>query len=199
MIGGMGRAAIAAGLVGALLTVRPGVGQAQGVVSLTAWAGGYVPTQNRFSLLGNDIKRRNSLIGGARITVWGRGLVGVEMTAGVSPARTTFAGATVNADRNTNVFVGAVKMVLGVSPARSGASVFIGGGPAIIRRGRDLLREDGSHTDLGGVVGLGVRLPLASHVALRIDGEAYIYGGDFDGTRKRQNDLVLTAGPSFSF
>ncbi len=168
-------------------------------VSVTPWFGMYVPTQNSYSLLGTDIKRRNSFIGGGRLTIWGKSPVGVEFSAGIAPARTTFAGAVVNGDRNTNVFVGSVKLALGLSQATSPVGIHIGVGPAIIRRGRDVLHQDRSVTDLGGVVGVGIRLPLASHVGLRFDAEDYLYGGDFDGSKKFQNDLALSVGLSLGF
>ncbi|MFN0181645.1 MAG: outer membrane beta-barrel protein [Gemmatimonadales bacterium] len=172
---------------------------AQGSVSLTPFAGIYVPTRNSFSVVGTDIKRRNSFIGGARLTFWGKSPVGLELSAGLSPARTTFAGATVNGDRDTNVFLGALKLMVGLSPATSSVGIHLGVGPAIIRRGKDVLQQERSVTDLGGAVGLGIRVPLAPHVGLRFDAEDYLYGGDFDGSKKFQNDLALTVGLSLSF
>ena len=189
-------------LVGAVavgMLVTAPAAHAQGSVSFTPWGGIYVPTRNAFSTLGTDIKRSNSFVGGARLTVWGRSLFGVELSAGLAPARTTIAGATLNGSRNTNVFLGSVKLAIGISPASSPVGFSIGLGPAVIRRGHDLFRQDQSVTDLGGVIGAGVRVPLASHVGLRLDAEDYLYGGDFDGSRKFQNDLVLSVGLSLAF
>jgi hypothetical protein len=56
--------------------------------------------------------------------------------------------------------------------------------------------ESESATDWGGVVGLGVRLPLGSSVGFRIDLEDYLYDGDFSGDDDFQNDLVISAGLS---
>ena len=187
-------AGVTAGLLGSVERAN-----AQGSVSISPWFGMYVPTQNSYSLLGTDIRRRNSFIGGGRITFWGKSPVGLELSAGLAPARTTFAGATINGDRNTNVFVGSVKLALGLSPATSPVGIHIGVGPAIIRRGHDVLRQNRSVTDLGGVLGFGVRFPLAPHVGLRFDAEDYLYGGDFDGSKKFQNDLVLSVGLSVGF
>lgn len=172
---------------------------AQGVVSITPWAGIYVPTRNAFSTVGADIKRLNSFIGGARVTISGGTPFGVEFTAGQSPARTTIAGATLNGERETNVFLGSARLMIGMSPRSSPVGVHLGAGPAIIRRGRDVLRQDGSRTDLGGVLAVGVRLPFAPHLGFRLDVEDYVYHGDFDGTRRLQNDLVLSIGLSVSF
>ncbi|MGH7521333.1 MAG: outer membrane beta-barrel protein [Gemmatimonadales bacterium] len=185
----MGALAVA-GLIGAVST--PAV--AQGGFSVTPWAGAYVPTRNSFSTVGSDIKRDNSFIGGARLTFWGKSPVGFELTGGFAPARVRVAGTTVNSDRNTQVFVGGAKLMLGLSPATSRLGIFLSGGPSIIRVGHNVGRENESHTDWGGVVGLGLRIPFSASVGLRLEAEDYFYGGNFDGSRKFQNDLVLSAG-----
>ncbi|HEV8510279.1 MAG TPA: outer membrane beta-barrel protein [Gemmatimonadales bacterium] len=167
---------------------------AQGGFSVTPWAGAYVPTRNKFSTVGSDIRRDNSFIGGARLTFWGRSPVGFELTGGFAPARVRVSGTTVNGDRNTQVFVGGAKLMLGLSPASSRLGIFLSGGPSIIRVGHNVARENESRTDWGGVVGVGLRIPFSESVGLRLETEDYFYGGNFDGSRKFQNDLVLSAG-----
>src|SRR5512143_56563 len=100
------------------LVARPA--RAQGSVSLTPYAGIYVPTKNSFSTVGTSIKRNNSFIGGARLTFWGKSPLGLELSGGYAPARIKVAGATINQERKTNVFVGSLRVMLGVSPAVSG-------------------------------------------------------------------------------
>jgi hypothetical protein len=178
-------------LIGAV-GVTPAV--AQGGFSVTPWAGAYVPTRNSFSAVGTDIKRDNSFIAGARLTFWGKSPVGFELTGGFAPAHVSVAGTTVNAERNTQVFVGGAKLMLGLSPATSRVGVFLSGGPSLIRVGHDVARESESRTDWGGVAGLGLRIPFSASVGMRLEAEDYFYGGDFDGSRKFQNDLVLSAG-----
>jgi hypothetical protein len=167
---------------------------AQGGFSVTPWAGAYVPTRNSFSAVGTDIKRDNSFIGGARLTFWGKSPIGFELTGGFAPAHVSVAGTTVNADRNTQVFLGGAKLMLGLSPATSRVGVFLDGGASMIRIGHNVAHDDESSTDWGGVVGLGLRIPFSASVGLRLEGEDYFYGGDFDGSRKFQHDLVLSAG-----
>jgi hypothetical protein len=174
------------------IVVAPAV--AQGGFSVTPWAGAYVPTRNSFSTVGSDIKRDNSFIGGARLTFWGHSPVGFELTGGFAPARVRVSGTTVNGDRNTQVFVGGAKIMLGLSPATSRLGIFLSGGPSIIRVGHNVGLQSQSSTNLGGVVGLGIRIPFSASVGLRLDTEDYFYGGNFDGSRKFQNDLVLSAG-----
>lgn len=173
--------------------------RAQGAVSITPYAGIYVPTKNSFSSLGNSIKRNNSFIGGGRLTFWGRGLFGAEFVAGYAPARIKVAGATINANRNSKVVVAALKLMVGVSPAVSGLGFYVGAGPAFIRRGEDVLHSNTSQTDFGAVVGAGIRLPLGQAIGVRFDAEDYMYGGNFSGTKTYQNDLALTAGLSVRF
>jgi len=180
-------------LIGAV-GVAPAV--AQGGFSVTPWAGAYVPTRNNFSTVGSDIRRDNSFIGGARLTFWGHSPVGFELTGGFAPARVHVSGTTINGDRNSQVFVGGAKIMLGLSPATSRVGIFLSGGPSVIRVGHNVGRQSQSSTDWGGVAGLGVRIPFSASVGLRLETEDYFYGGNFDGSRKFQNDLVLSAGLS---
>ena len=172
---------------------------AQGGVSFTPYAGIFVPTRNSFAEVGNDIKRDNSFVGGARLTIWGKRPLGFEITAGYTPARVEVAGLTINGDRNTNVLLGSLKLMLGVSPASSALGIFLGLGPAFIRQGSDVLHANQSHTDLGGAVGAGVRIPMSHGAGLRLDIDDYLYGGNFSGSKRFQNDLTLTAGLSLAF
>lgn len=169
---------------------------AQGGFSVTPWAGAYVPTRNQFSAVGQDIRRDNSLIMGARLTFWGHSPVGLEFTGGFAPARVRVSGTgtIVNGDRNSQVFVGGAKLMLGLSPASSRLGIFLSGGPSIIRMGHNVGKQSQSSTDWGGVVGFGLRIPFSASVGLRLETEDYFYGGNFDGSRKFQNDLVLSAG-----
>jgi hypothetical protein len=176
------------------LAARPAA--AQGSLSLTPWAGMYVPTKNEFSSVDTDIKRNNAFMAGARLTFWGNSPLGLEFTGGYSPAKVEIAGGTINEDKNTNVFVGSAKLMLGISPASSSLGLYIGGGPALIRRGEDVTEESESATDWGGVIGAGLRLPLGSSVGFRLDLEDYLYDGDFSGDDDFQNDLVISAGLS---
>ena len=180
-------------LIGAV-SVAPAA--AQSGFSVTPWAGAYVPTRNRFTMVGQDISRDNSFIMGARLTFWGNSPIGLEFTGGFAPARVRVSGTgtIVNGDRNSQVFVGGAKLLLGLSPATSRIGIFLSGGPSIIRMGHNVGKQSQSSTDWGGVAGLGIRIPFSSSVGLRLETEDYFYGGNFDGSRKFQNDLVLSAG-----
>jgi hypothetical protein len=180
----------AAGLAAAM----PGTAQAQGGVNLVPWAGAYIPTRNSFEDLDNATFDRDiSVMGGARLTFWGTGIFGFEATAGYSPARV--AGETIN-ERNTNLFAASGRLLLALSPVTNPVGFYIGAGPALLTRGRNVLNEDRSRTDFGGTAGLGFRFALGEtgRSAIRLDLEDYFYDGDFGGGDEFQNDIVASLG-----
>src|SRR5581483_3754648 len=119
------------------LVGRPAQAQAYSW-SITPWAGAYIPTSNTTSNLGTQISRVNSFISGLRITGWGKSALGLELEGGYAPARATVAGTTINSSRDTKVFVGDVKLMIGVGTSASAGGVYLEVGPALIRRGSDL-------------------------------------------------------------
>ena len=167
---------------------------AQSGFSVTPWGGAYVPTNNDLEGVGGDIQRDNAFAFGARLTAWGDSPIGVEFTGAFSPARVTIGDETINEERDTQVFMAGLKVMFGLSPETSRVGIFLGAGPALVRRGQDVADEDESVTDFGGVAGLGFRIPFSEAVGLRLDVEDFFYGGDFDGDDSFQNDLVLSAG-----
>ena len=177
-----------------LAVAMPGTAQAQGGVNLVPWAGAYIPTRNSFEDLDNATFDRDiSVMGGARLTFWGTGIFGFEATAGYSPARV--AGETIN-ERNTNLFAASGRLLLALSPVTNPVGVYLGAGPALLTRGRNVLNEDRSRTDFGGTAGLGFRFALGEtgRSAIRLDLEDYFYDGDFGGGDEFQNDIVASLG-----
>ncbi|HEV8455307.1 MAG TPA: outer membrane beta-barrel protein [Gemmatimonadales bacterium] len=170
---------------------------AQGGVELTPWAGVYIPTSNSFSTLTDDFKRDVSVIGGARLSFWGTGHLGFEVTAGYAPARV--GGETVN-ETSTNLLVANARLLLALSPVTSKVGVFVGGGGALLTRGKNTFDDDRSSTDLGGTLGLGFRFGGGddSRVGFRLDIEDYLYNGDFGGGNDFQNDIVTSLGVSIA-
>ena len=78
--------------------------------------------------------------------------------------------------------------------------VYVGGGGALLTRGRNTFDDDRSSTDLGGTLGLGFRFGGGdnSRVGFRIDIEDYLYNGDFGGGNDFQNDIVTSLGVSIA-
>ena len=170
---------------------------AQGGVELTPWAGIYVPTSNSFSTITDDFSRDVSVIGGARVTFWGTGHLGFEVTGGYAPAKV--GGETVN-EANTNLLLANARLLLALTPVTSKVGVFLGGGGSLLTRGRNTFDDDRSSTDLGGTVGLGFRFGGGenSRVGFRVDLEDYLYNGDFGGGNDFQNDIVTSLGVSIA-
>jgi hypothetical protein len=187
-------------MIPALLTAAglavavPAPAVAQGGVNLVPWVGAYIPTKNEISDLDNALSRDVSVIGGARLTFWGTGILGFEATGGYAPAK--IADETINETRNTNLLVASGRLLLALSPVTNPVGFYIGAGPALLTRGRDTFDSDQSSTDFGGTAGAGLRFALGEtgRTALRLDVEDYFYNGDFGGGDEFQNDVVASLG-----
>ncbi|MDQ3207878.1 MAG: outer membrane beta-barrel protein [Gemmatimonadota bacterium] len=171
---------------------------AQGGVELTPWAGVYIPTSNSIGALDQDISRDVSVAGGARLSFWGTGNLGFEVTGGYAPAK--IGDETINETGNTDLLLANARLMLALSPVTNKVGFFIAGGPALLARGSNPFDNNRSSTDLGGTLGLGFRFGGGenSRVGFRIDLEDYLYNGDFGGGNDFQNDLVASLGVSIA-
>ena len=169
---------------------------AQGGVELAPWAGVYVPTSNSIGSLGEDLSRDVSVAGGARLTFWGTGNLGFEVTGGYAPSK--IGDETIN--ERVNLLMANARLLLALSPVTNSVGFYIAGGPALLSRGGNPFDDDRSSTDLGGVLGLGLRFGGGenSRVGFRIDLEDYLYNGDFGGGDDFQNDIVASLGLSIA-
>lgn len=194
-----GRSALTVLMLAAVAVIMTAVpARAQGGVNISPWAGVYMPTRNHLSDLDNAaFKRDVSVIGGARLTFWGTGILGLEATGGYAPAK--ISGETIN-ETNTNLAVGNVRLLLALSPVTNSVGFYVGAGPALLARGKNPFDDDRSRTDVGGTVGAGLRFALgeSGNSALRVDLEDYLYNGDFGGGDDFQNDLVASLGLSIA-
>ena len=181
-----------------LVAALPGSASAQGGVNIVPWAGIYVPTRNEIGDLDNALSRDISVIGGARLTFWGTGILGFEVTGGYAPAR--IADETINETGNTDLLAASGRLLLALSPVTNPVGFYVAAGPALLARGGNPFNEDRSSTDFGANVGLGFRFALgeSGRTALRLDLEDYLYNGDFGGGDEFQNDLVASLGLSIA-
>jgi hypothetical protein len=179
----------------ALGATVPQAAEAQAGISLVPWAGAYIPTRNSVGDLDNALSRDVSVIGGARLTFWGTGVLGFEATGGYAPARVS--GETIN-ETNTDLLVASGRLLLALSPVTNRVGFFLAAGPALLTLGSDPFDDDRSRTDFGGNVGLGLRFGLgqSNNTAIRLDVEDYLYNGDFGGGDDFQNDIVTSIGLS---
>src|SRR5215217_9249495 len=154
----------------ALATAAPQTAHAQGGVNLVPWAGAYIPTRNSVGDLDNALDRDVSVIGGARLTFWGTGMLGFEATGGYAPAKVS--GETIN-ETNTNLLVASGRLLLALSPVTNRVGFYIAAGPALLTRGKDPFDDDRSRTDFGGNAGVGLRFGLGqnNNAAIRLDVE----------------------------
>lgn len=171
---------------------------AQGGVELTPWAGVYIPTSNSIGALDQDISRDVSVAGGARLSFWGTGSLGFEVTGGYAPAK--IGDETINETGNTDLLLANARLMLALSPVTNKVGFFIAGGPALLTRGSNPFDNNRSSTDIGGTLGLGLRFGGGenSRVGFRIDLEDYLYNGDFGGGDDFQNDIVASLGVSIA-
>ena len=182
--------------IAAVVVATPAV--AQGGVELTPWAGVYIPTSNSIGALDQDISRDISVAGGARLTFWGTGNLGFEVTGGYAPAK--IGDETINETGNTDLLLANARLMLALSPVTNKVGFYIAGGPALLTRGSNPFDDDRSSTDIGGNLGVGLRFGGGdnSRVGFRIDLEDYLYNGDFGGGDDFQNDLVASLGVSIA-
>jgi len=180
----------------AVVVATPAV--AQGGVELTPWAGVYIPTSNSIGALDQDISRYFSVTGGARLTFWGTGNLGFEVTGGYAPAR--IGDETINETGNTDLLLANARLLLALSPVTNKVGFYIAGGPALLTRGSNPFDDDRSSTDIGANLGVGLRFGGGDNnrVGFRIDLEDYLYNGDFGGGDDFQNDLVASLGVSIA-
>lgn len=169
---------------------------AQGGVELAPWVGVYIPTSNSVGSLGQDLSRDVSVVGGARLTFWGTGMLGFEATGGYAPAK--IADATIN--EKQNMLVASGRLMLALSPVTNKVGFFIAGGPAVVVRGKNPFDNNKSSSDIGANLGIGFRFGGGgdNRVGFRLDLEDYLYNGDFGGGNKFQNDLAASVGVSIA-
>src|SRR5882724_5775024 len=127
----------------ALTAVVPGKAEAQAGVNLVPWAGVYIPTRSTSSSL-VAFNRDVSVIGGARLTFWGSGILGFEATGGYAPAK--ISGETIN-ETNQNLLAASGRLLLALSPVTNRVGFYLGAGPALITRGKNPFDNNKSSTD----------------------------------------------------
>ena len=187
---------LAVPVVVGLAAATPPSAAAQAGVSLVPWVGAYIPTKNEISDIDNALSRDVSVIGGARLTFWGTGVLGFEATGGYAPAK--IANETINETGNTDLLLASGRLLLALSPVTNSVGFYLAGGPALLSRGSNPFDNNTSSTDFGGVVGLGFRFGGGEdrRVGFRLDLEDYLYNGDFGGGNDFQNDIVASLGVS---
>jgi hypothetical protein len=169
-------------------------------IELNGFAGMYAPKDTKGLQEGDrDAKRKASIAFGGRLTYWTGTALGVEFTGGFSPARVSVVSARGTFPRSTQLAFGSAKLLYNLTGKSKTLGVALGGGLAGLHAGKTVVDPAKSTTNMGGVGGLAIRLHLGENVALRGDGEVYLYSGDYGFGKKFTQDLMLSGGLSISF
>jgi hypothetical protein len=170
-------------------------------VELTFHGGYFQPGGTTGAVGGINLTRRAAWVGGARFDAYAPGgLWGVEAAASYSPERILQSGSGGNiGSRRTNALIGTAKFLIGRSPRKSGISYMLSAGLGALHRKKSVLDSSVKSTDVTGVGGLMIRIPIDGQVGLRLDGDALLYNADYGTGKKMRSDLVLTAGLGISW
>ena len=192
-------------LVFAFFGISPAMAQLP-KFELEPYVGAYIPINN---LIDQDVSgtqvtgsQKSGFALGGRLTFWALGPIGFEgnFVYSWSDGEITQDGQT-DAESG-NVWAGDLRAIWKLLPGPIG--IHIDGGIAWIGRGGDAYSDitDGK-SDVGGVVGAGLRFKLPGLFGIRVDADSYLYEAQFtveaDGTpvttnKQFQIDLVLSAG-----
>jgi opacity protein-like surface antigen len=170
-------------------------------LELTFHGGYFQPTGTSGAIGGVNLTRRPAWVGGVRFDAYAPGgRWGVEVAGSYSPERVLQSSGSGNlGSRRTNALIGTAKFLLGRSPRKSGISYMISGGLGALHRKKSVLDSNVKSTDITGVAGLMIRIPIDGQVGLRLDGDDLIYSADYGTGKKMRNDFVLTAGLGISW
>ncbi len=187
----------------ALLAACAGAGtaHAQGV-EFTPVFGSYYPFSKLRTTSDNRDWQLASALFGGRIGVKVNPVVSVdaEVLWGSSDLRseTIILGVASSTIDNGNILFASARAMF--KPKTSALFGLVGGG--VVSRGGDAWSGAGSKTSLAGVVGLGLRAPVARRTALMVTAQAYLYNKlpKFPGTspvrydNRFQQDFMVTVG-----
>ncbi|HEU5217884.1 MAG TPA: hypothetical protein VFU23_04455 [Gemmatimonadales bacterium] len=170
-------------------------------VELTFHGGYFQPTGTSGAVGSISLTRRPAWVGGVRFDAYAPGgRWGVEVAGSYSPERVLQSSGTGNlGSRRTNALIGTARFMIGRSPRMSGVSYMIGGGLGALHRKKSVLDSSVKSTNITGVAGAMIRIPIDGQVGLRLDADDLIYSADFGTGKKMRNDFVLTAGLGISW
>jgi hypothetical protein len=187
-----------------LVRAAPALAQLPGI-ELSPFVGAFVPLTDLVDEGGINltVSQKDALAVGGRVKVKFPGPLGVEGTFlyAFSDVESDDAGDVVDVD--ASVWAASGKLVYTFGLPMVPVSFNTSGGVALVSHNPDV--EDAeSETDVGGVVGVGLRLDPPGLLAVRLDVEDYLYSfqaegeeGDALGDSQFQSDLVVSVGLVF--
>jgi len=198
----------------AVTIATPRFAAAQTRFDFTPDVGFYVPLSNAVNENGVTLKNKVSYVIGASAAVWVNAKTGIELSMGYSGSGITVNDNGSTADTTGHVFLGSLRVLYGLSQGTSGCFEFVKGAPAhclpalyltaglgLVSRGGDGWSGVTGTSNISGVLGIGYRVPLNSTMAVRLEGEVFLYSAAFGEsgvsgttTSEFQEDFVFSAG-----
>lgn len=186
-----------------LVGVTPALAQLPGI-EISPFVGAFVPLTDLVDeeAINLTASQKEALVVGGRVKVKFPGPLGVEGTFmyALSDIESDDAGDVVDVDASVWALSGRLVYTFGLPavPVSFNAS----GGVALVSHDPDIEGAE-SETDVGGVVGLGLRLDPPGLLAVRLDVEDYLYsfqpegepGEEFES--RFQSDVVVSVGLVF--
>ena len=172
----------------AALALRPAPAVAQGKLEVTPFFTTFYALANVASEFAGDptLKEKHFPAPGAggRLTYWISPTLGIEAAGAFTASGTRIVSsdptATVGASLSGTVTTASGRVLY--RPARTNLFLVLGAG-AVIRGGDSWdFPEFTEKTDIGGIVGFGVRASVTPKLALLVSAEAMIYSLDVDGS-----------------
>ena len=186
-------------VVVAQLGAAPALAQVPGSFELEPYVGVYVPTQALVSdaVLGVKLSQKEGLVVGGRIGYWIT-VIGIEgnFRYAFSDAEADDSGTVTQ--ESAAVWSADARLIWQLLPGPIG--IHINGGVAVIGFSGDAYADlDDGKTNIGGVVGAGVRIKLPGIFAIRGDVDGYMYQAELGTAEKQfQADVIASAGLIFA-
>lgn len=167
---------------------------AQQPFELTPFVGAYVPLTNFAEDNGVEAKHQPSAAVGLRATIPSAGRLGFEGVIGVAQGAVEASSSSGEAEVSGRVILASVRALWGLGAPGGARSWHATTGLGVLSRGSDAYAPLEGTTDIGAVVGIGMRTTMGAW-SLRFDLEDNISSATFgDGGSQLQNDLLLSAG-----
>ncbi|KPK65718.1 MAG: hypothetical protein AMS21_04025 [Gemmatimonas sp. SG8_38_2] len=172
---------------------------------LEPYVGAYLPLKD---LISEDIEPVGRVTGsqkegfalGGRLTFWALGPIGFEGNFVYAWSDTELSAADTSETTSGHVWAGDVRAVWRILPGPIG--IHVDGGVAYVGRGGDSYEDvTEGKSDVGGVIGAGLRIKLPGLFAIRADADAYLYEAQFTAEgeaepseKQFQADIIISAG-----
>jgi hypothetical protein len=200
----------AASLVGvvcvwALSAALVPVAAAQRPFELTPTVGVLVPLSNVMSQNNAEVKQQPSLAVGVRASLPSAGRMSIEGVLAVASGTAKATQGSSEAEAEGRLLLASVRAVWALgAPAAAGMSWHATTGVGLVSRGSDAYDFLDGTTDIGAVLGVGMRTRVGTRWTLRADIEDHISSAEFEGGgassgSQLQNDVMISLGLVFPF